>query len=297
MRRAGCGKSVRCARRVKRARGFALPLVMLVGLVSAMIIVLLLERSTSLRLALKRQTNEYAMYHTQAGLTEFLRWWGTAFRLPTPNSYIQGSTLGFDMAADAGGSLQVRLFDEQGRVRRRTAQESVRDIATAEIFNRAALMIARDNPSTWNSLIRDRGPSRVHINSAPREVLVALAMAVSKDANGQAFADAVLEARQKEPINSVEKLIQATSTSELKSPERDRLDACFSLTCEYWRVEARAVSSSGEPVAGPNGQQGGYAVGSIAALDPQRTAASKDWQIVWWGPLEDLPGRVTIEQR
>jgi len=284
-------------KRCRRARAFALPLVMLVGLVSTMVIVLLLERSTSLRLALRRQTNEYAMYHTQAGLTEFLRWWGSAFKLPQANSFVQGSTLGFDMAADGGGSLRVRLYDEQGRVRRRTAQESVRDVSVAEIFNRASMMIARDNPTTSNTLIRDRGPSRVHINSAPREVLVALAQAVSKDANAQAFAEAVLEARQKSPINSFEKLLAATIASELKSPERDRLDACFSLTCEYWRVEARAYSSGGEEVRGANGQQGGYAVGSIAALDPQRTAISKDWQIVWWGPLEDMPARVAIEQQ
>ncbi len=284
--------------RCGRKRAFALPLVMLVGLVGAMIIVLLLERSSSLRLALKRQTNEYAMHHTQAGLTEFLKWWGSAFRLPQAGVYEQGGVLGFDMESDAGGRLEVRLYDEQGRLRRRTAQEAVRDVSVAEIFNRAAMTIEKDAKlSAQGQLIRDRGPSRVHINSAPREVLVAIAQAVSPDADGPAFADAVFDTREKGPINSVEKLIAVTGVSGLKSPERDRLDACFSLTCEYWRVEARAYSSAGEEVTGTGGQQGGYAIGVIAALDPMRTAISKDWQIVWWGPLADLPARAVIEQR
>lgn len=275
----------------RHRRAFALPLVALLGVVSSFIIVLLLQRASTVRLALQRESDDYILHHTQAGLTEFLKWWGGAFK-PNGEATFNDRTLGFDMQLPDGSRLEVRLYEAQGTLRRRTAAEDTRGMPIAPYLNRAALMLEAQGGKPASELFRDRGPARVHLASAPREVLAALARAVSKDADGNAFAAKVIEMRRQTMLNRVEELIEATSASGLTSPARDKLDACFALGCEYWRVEATAYDSLGRIAA----KQGGYAVGGVAALDTSRLYSNKDWAIISWGPLTDLPPRVDVER-
>ncbi|CAN5868836.1 hypothetical protein BH11PLA1_BH11PLA1_15100 [soil metagenome] len=282
-------------RRRSGRRGFALPVVAMVALIASFIIVLLLQRSSLIMRAQQRQLDEYSLHHTQAGLTEFLKWFGQAFK-PRADVSTDTGVVGFDMQLDGGGHLEVRLFDAQGMPRKRTATEDVRGATIAEVMNAAAVRLAQSEGAEHGAnatapRLRDRGPGRVNINSAPRAVLIAIAESVSKNADGAKFAEAVLEKRRDKPLSKLEELLECTGASRLVSPERDHLDACFSLTCEYWRVEATAFDSLGTKITGA-GEQGGYAVGAIAALDPSRSAGyNKDWAILSWGLLRDMPAR------
>lgn len=264
-------------------RGFALVLVAMVALIAGFVVVLLLERADTLKRAQKREIDAYTAHHTQAGLKEFVDWWAGAFRRRDAGVDESSGTVGFDMQLSGNQRLKVRFYDAQGSMRLRTVGE---ERSHPYILNRAAAdLVARG--FTGAEYIRERGPGRVSIHSAPREVLSALARGVSPDAAGEAFASAVI-AKRREGRIKLGDLRALTSESRMQEVDLHRLEACLSLDCEFWRIEAEATDALGDVVV----RQGGWAVGKIRS---ENSALVQPWAIVWWGPLEEMPARVERE--
>lgn len=272
-------RSSPCVRSAARA-GFAMPLVMMVSLIAGLAIIVLLSRISDTQLATKRQLDNYAMHHNQAGIKEFLDWWSAAYKTP-PNTGDQNTVLGFDMVLADGAKLSVRLYDAQGTLRRRTTAE---DRGPALILNRAADDLVRRG-LTSGQYIRDRGPGKVSLASASEEVLSAVARAVSPQADGSSFARGVIEKRRQGKL-TVADLRPLSVASQLQDAERHHLEACLETDSQFWRIEAMSIDTLGNIVT----RQGGYAIGRIGS-----TAGNRSWAIVSWGALDELPPRFDID--
>lgn len=261
------------ADRAARSRGFALPLVMLVLLVASIALSIALQRQSLNRLATSRQINGYEVHHMQAGLRELIEFWTTTFRR---NADIDPATgqLGFDLTFNDGTRIEVRFTDAQGELK---FDNSPSDPAPAVVLNAAADLLAAEG----NTRFRTRGPGRVSIQTAPLNVLAALPRAIKPDADGNAFANDVLAARQRGRIKQAD-LRELTRVTGLSDVELHRLEACIAVEPNYWRIDARAYAPARSQ---PIWHQVGLATGVIR-IEPNQaapTGSRAGWAVLAWG--------------
>ncbi len=259
-------------------RGFALPLVMLVLLVAAIALNIALQRQGLNRLATTRQMNGYEVHHLQAGLRELVEFWTTTFRR-NPEIDPGSGQLGFDLTFNDGTRVEVRFTDAQGELK---FENSPSDPAPAVILNAAADLLAAEG----NTRFRTRGPGRVSIQSAPLNVLAAIPRAIKPDADGNAFANDVLAARERGRIKQAD-LRDLTRVTGLADVELHRLEACIAVEPNYWRIDAKAFAPTRSQ---PLWHQVGLAMGVIR-IEPNQAAPSggrAGWAILAWGSPEEF---------
>ncbi len=183
-------------------RAYALPLVMLLALVGTIAATLIVEFQGNQRRAEEQSVEAYRAHHEQQGIAEVLELW---LGLGRPQE-IPPEGLAFQIRGPAGEIYQIELRDGQGTLLANPGTPSGDNgQAMGEAFARAAAMLggmdaAHADPAR-EPLVRRHGPVRVNANSAPREVLVALARAVDPRAAAESFAAAGVERRDQAMID------------------------------------------------------------------------------------------------
>jgi hypothetical protein len=167
-------------------RGFALPLVFMLGVVCALGVAVLIERQSVNQLAVVRHVRGYASLHQSAGLREVVnRWMPTARgRL---NELLDADGLAFTLSMPRSGEIRVYMADAQDTVlidptalagRKRDIVEALAGLFAEPpegFARRSGLLDGAPAPT------RSAGPPEVSIRSASPVVIEAIMLAVLLD--------------------------------------------------------------------------------------------------------------------
>ncbi|MCW5765057.1 MAG: hypothetical protein KIT68_03665 [Phycisphaeraceae bacterium] len=252
-----------------RRRGFALPLVALLGLLAGIAVTLLLENQSYGRLAAKRMEQQYQTHHLQAGMKEMIEFWLMIFKRPNNEPLSNDTVIGFDLLTRDNKRLEIRLADAQGSVLRSPPGSDL-----------SYMDIAADILETWGEsgpgTVRTRGPSRVSLHSAPPQVLQALALAIDPKCRAAAFAEAVVAKREIMRLNEAD-MAEVLSASGMNDDDRTVLKMSCTIDPGLWMVVVTVRSASGTILD----RQGGLAVGSLKT----GFGGAGGWTFLSWGPL------------
>lgn len=284
-------------------RAFALPLILLIGLVAGASMAILLTRAAQTSRAAQVQIDGYRQHHTQAGIRVMSEVWSQFFKR-APEREGPGAVLGYDITLSDGPRMQVRFIDAQGPLR---LDVSDMPVDVANVLNEASRRIRGGvSPSAASRLIRDRGPGRVSLNSASVEVLEALAEAAG--GSGAGFSSAVLNKRATGYIQPTD-VRAIVAASGLAGPEADRLEQCVTASPQLWVLTATIRSAAGEIVD----RQGGLVLGTVRmaaqapgtglgdAPTPASALASASsslatWSVLTWSAFPKGSSEPTIEE-
>lgn len=166
-------------------RGFALPLVALLVLVMALVLVVVIERSTIGYLAGRRQIAVYTDHHRAAGMKEIVNRWLETSRDSIPDM-LDGDGRAFDLDIGDGQRVVVFLDPAQGSALSDPGQvvgrrrEIVEDTVTLLKRRFPTGGDALADPSANRQFLRPLGPPEIDVNTAPEEVLEALLLAITE---------------------------------------------------------------------------------------------------------------------
>ncbi|HYC99675.1 MAG TPA: hypothetical protein VEB22_00480, partial [Phycisphaerales bacterium] len=221
-------------------RAFVLPLVMILALVAGVAMVILFtRRGTALTFA-NRQSDNYVAHHFQSGLRDTVTVVLQVSRRAR-DSKLAGGMLAFDMALEDGLILKVRMLDAEGSV---VASADPKDSIRLNVLRAAALRLLEQG-LTDERYIRASGPARVSLHGAPRPVLAALAEAVDPSCDADAFATAVVEAREQADITA-QQFRSILGEARVKSENTELFEAMISLEPQLWWVQATVFDRNGK---------------------------------------------------
>lgn len=291
------------ARRHGAERAFALPLILLIGLVAGASMAILLTRAAQTSRAAQVQIDGYRQQHTQAGIRVMSEVWSQFFKR-VPEREGPGAVLGYDITLGDGPRMQVRFIDAQGALRLEVSDVPV-DVAT--VLNEASRRVRSGvSPSAASRLIRDRGPGRVSLNSASVEVLDALAEAAG--GSGAGFSSAALSKRATGYIQASD-VRSIVAASGLAGAEADRLEQCVTASPQLWVLTTTVRSAAGEIID----RQGGLVLGTVRmaaqtagaspgdAPTPAAALASAGsslatWSVLTWAAFPRGSAEPTLEE-
>jgi hypothetical protein len=257
---------------VRSRRAYALVLVLLLALFAAALVTILLTRRGTASTAVQQQSDAYVAHHIQAGLREFIPIVLQATQRSERTTLAQG-LIGFDLDFQQDLKMEVRLKDLGGAVL--MSPDAVTSVRLG-VMARAGLDLQQRGLAGLDYL-RVFGPPRVSLHGASPEVLSALARAVDSNADGEAFARAVIDLRTEKNINPADVRTLVTK-ARVAGPRLELLEALVAAEPSYWWVEARVVDSQGREVL----RQGGFASG---ALSPGFGTSAGAWVIEFWTAL------------
>jgi len=225
---------------MSRRRAMALPVVLLLVLVSGIVIAVMLERHVVQALTVQRELQQYSFHHTSKGVQEAIEAWlrqSNATR--NMAEAIEADGHAFDLKLENGSTVRVSLFDAQEGVLIELAglNAQSRELARLiieELQTRASTTAAR--------YIRREGPLQISANSAPEDVLYAAVNAATGGEDSENLVAEILHARESEPLNP--QTLNDVFTQANVSPEnRPRLHQVITAQPTLWRVVAEAQTS------------------------------------------------------
>jgi len=253
-------------------RAFVLPLVMILALVAGVALVILFTRRSASMTFANRQSDNYVSHHFQSGLRDTVT---VVLQVSRKNreKKLAGGMLAFDMGLEDGLVLRVRMLDAEGSV---VASADPKDSIRLTVMRSAAMRLLEQG-LTDERYIRASGPARVSIHGAPRPVLAALAEAVDASCDADAFASAVVDAREQADITP-QQFRTILSEARVKPENTELFEAMISLEPQLWWVQATVYDRNGKPLI----DQGGIMQGG---LKPGIGASVNAWVPIIWGPV------------
>ena len=204
-------------------RGFALPLVLLLGLVAILSTGIMLSQQSRLAITEKNVVKTYQFHHAQQGLAEIaeLVLSQQAFRPASAGRRPGGAGGGAGAGGDASATERLAAERDPDPVIRfsiRVAGDAsvlrfeLRDAqgtalydptgASGEVMRQVALDMSRQaDPGRF---LRQRGPAQVNINTAPVEVLAKVFEYGAPGTDGPSTARAIIEARTESRLNAAD---------------------------------------------------------------------------------------------
>ncbi|MEC9373322.1 MAG: hypothetical protein VYC34_05730 [Planctomycetota bacterium] len=178
-------------------RGFILVLILTLTLIAGLSITAAMQRHAAQARIIDRQLNEYRRHHEMFGVRAVTANWWRKLNLTEQREMAVGkSEEPFDYAFQlpGGARIQINVVDGQGTFLNNTTTipEPAREAYEAA-FARL--------PADARDVIRSKGPYAISVNAAPRAVLESL---LADEEDAQAFADKIINAREKEPIDRTE---------------------------------------------------------------------------------------------
>lgn len=262
----------------RRARAFALPMVMLLALVATLGIGVMLERAAQATLATQREIEVYRRHHDTLGMKEMVnRWLGSnQSRLA---ERIADDGLAFRLELPAGEEVQVYFAPGQGQAltaldllggdRNLQARQAARLIAAMEqeaVQSGTDALVAAQDPALVDmegdasrfqfspGLSRPFGPVEVDVNTAPVEVLDTIARVAIVEGSPDSFVAELIRARDgDEPLTEVD-IRSAASRAELTDGDLATVRTMLTANATLWRVVAERLDRRGRLIE----RTGGY---------------------------------------
>ncbi len=242
--------SFRHQREVAAARGFAMPIVIVLALVVAIMATVMLERQGTQRLSVQRQLNLYRDHHFQRGIREVAGAWTDTLGGQPIEKMIDTDGHALDIELADGGNLSIYLFDAQGSTRsdpRGLNEEEKTD--AGGVYEQLMVMSGGKPDPMW---FRTVGSVKVCAASAPYEVLEAIANYASGGSRaGKRFADELVEARQAQELTQAN-IQTACSAAGLDAEAVQTINRLIVVKPELWAMVVdvyQAGRASNGPVA------------------------------------------------
>ncbi|MBX3358180.1 MAG: hypothetical protein KF745_07110 [Phycisphaeraceae bacterium] len=221
-------------RRHHSRRAFALPLVMLLALLCGITAAILLELQSSARLAVDNQVRVYRRHHTSLGIRELVADWIRSTAGDIPKS-LDDDGRAFDLEAGSA-NYTVYLTDAQGTALR---DPTARGGSGGNIVREVARLLT-DADSGGEPLFRTAGPPAISVNSAPRQVLEAVATAAGAPRRAVPFANEIMQKRVDRRLVATD-LADAARDAGLTNEQTGRILSMLTVTPELYRIEVRAT--------------------------------------------------------
>lgn len=229
-------------------RGFALPVVIALMLVVGVVSAIFLDRAATDRLNAQRQLVAYRTHHTALGVREVLSAWLTPLKGPGVASKLDPETgKALDLELSGGGTVSVFFGDGQGAALADLTKLTV-DQATdgQEVLDElAAIAKGRPNPA-W---LRNTGPLKVSLVSAPEEVLLAVARAVARQEGmglrPEAFVEGIMKARESEEGLGEAEVNTAAGEAGFGPEHRAKLNRLTAVSPTLWNIAIEVMEPAG----------------------------------------------------
>lgn len=238
-------------------RGFALPLVVLLALVSSLVVVVMLDRSNVQARMVKRQLDNYRDDHFAKGMQEAIDSWMKSVATKPMADLLEEDGHAMDLELADGVLLKLYVFDAQGSVLTEFGMlqgDSITDaqgVAMAysgisvDELKKASKTIAENEEKirtagryTPVTLTRRYGSPAVSVSSSPDPVLAAVAnFAGGGDVVSQLL-EAVHTARAEKPIGATE-LADIIAKIQTEPEIRAILQRLLTAQPTFWQIEAR----------------------------------------------------------
>lgn len=216
------------------ARGFAMPIVILLSLVVGVFAAMLLERQAAQRLIVERQIRSYASQHFERGIREVVGAWTDTLAGQPLDRLISDDGHVLDLELPGGGLAAVYMFDGQGTMlsdpRGLTAEEKEDTFGLLDTLGQIL------GGATDPGMFRPVGPVRISAASAPPEVLEAVATYASGGrASVRRFVQTIVEAREGLGLTEAD-LETAQNVAGISAEQRPVVTRLLTARPELWAM-------------------------------------------------------------
>jgi hypothetical protein len=219
------------------SRGFALPIVLVLALVTGILAAVVLERQSYQRRAVSRQLAAYQDTHFERGVREVVSQWTDTLTGQPIEKLLDEDGHALDIERPDGSVVSIYLFDGQGTALSEPSglvEQDVKD--AAGVLERLTERLGRRRLlESGAEFVRPVGPARVCAASAPREVLEAIASYAKGGKSGTRFADSLMDARKDDDVSEAD-LNTAFSAGDLSTEERAIAKRLLVVSPELWNT-------------------------------------------------------------
>lgn len=206
-------------------RGFALPMVLMLLLISGMTIVVIMQRQTAQSRLVEEMIADYQTHHAAFGVRSIVRKWLVNKRGKDLSEFAAKMDVSYRFILPNDLFVSIWVLDGQG-----IPAVAPTDIGAANLaYYREIVDRVR---AKHDGSLRTRGSALLSIASAPRYVLEAL---VEDEEQGQRLAERIIAARERKPIERDE-LMNQLRRSGLADDEIARIIAISTFDPVLWRV-------------------------------------------------------------
>jgi len=212
-------------------RGFALPLVILLLLISSMTIVVIMQRQTAQTRLVHEMIDDYQTHHAAFGVRAIVRKWISNKTGSDLSEFAAKEGVSYRFVLPNDVYVSVWVLDGQG-----IPVTTPTDIGPANV--RYYTEITSRIRSTSDRALRARGPSMISIATAPRDVLEAL---VEDEDQGRNLADRIIKARERRPLDR-DGMMNQLRRAGLGDDQIARIVAITTFDPGLWRVNVMSES-------------------------------------------------------
>lgn len=206
-------------------RGFALPLVILLMLISSMTIVVIMQRQTAQTHIVEEMIGDYQTHHAAFGVRSIVRKWLINKRANELAEFAAKEDVSYRFILPNDIYVSIWILDGQGM-----PAIAPTDIGAANLtYYREVSSRAKTNTG---EPLRSRGSAMISMASAPRGVLRAL---VEDEEQGARLADRIIAARERKKLDRDE-LMNQLRRSGLADDEIARVIAIATFDPALWRI-------------------------------------------------------------
>jgi len=257
-RRHNIRRGARPGSRRRTRRGFALPVVVLLGVVATLVSLVLLERHANSHLATERQIDSYYEHHARQGIKELIDQWLLTTGGNVGDKLLDGG-LAFEVVIGGGRTVRVWMEDGQGSLLRRPAGSGRAFEAARAAAATIALAMGEDPADNSrgrearerdregkNDLrdferpkLRDAGPLTVSALSVDFDVLVVIAEAAGAGETSTMIAGDIIIEREDGQLTPTD-ITKACDHAGVPAATRAVIGQLLTTTPTLWRVVAES---------------------------------------------------------
>ncbi len=216
-------------------RAFAMPMVIMLALVSALAVAVMLQRQDAQMRTVQAILDGYTAHHSAFGVRAVVRKWLTMQKADDLSELAGTGGVAHRFALPDDVFVSVRVADGQGLPSVRT--ESLGAL-TLDYYTRVRERVEAIDPG----LLRDLGPPLISINAAPAEVLGAL---IEDEDEGPRLADRFIKARERKPLTR-DDTVDLLRRAGIEDVQQTQILALLTFEPSLWRLEA-AVQTAARP--------------------------------------------------
>jgi len=222
------------SQRWSRARGYVMPLVVLLVFVGSLVSAVMIERQASVRLSVQRRLDGYDSHHLGRGVAEVVSAWLETVRGERLTDRLEEGGHALDIRVEDGTTLKIYMEDAQGAaldVSLGLAEDIDED--AIGVFEALRAIGGDPMPEDW---LRPVGPSTVCAASAPREVLEAVLEYATEGEGADGVLAEILSVRNDRDGLTNQELTTAIGGGGFESAVRSRVQGLLVAEPELWRV-------------------------------------------------------------
>jgi hypothetical protein len=227
----------------KRRRGYALPIVVLLAMIGALMAAVMLERQAAQQLSVNRQLARYRVHHAGRGIKETVGAWLNTVQSEPVSTLVGAGGHALDIELDDGRMISVFLAEAQGTVLNQiSGLPGPKASAARGVLDRLAAAVGAER---LGEFVRQAGPVPVSAVTAPREVLVAAAAGVLGASAAETYADFLIRERSEGKLMAG-KLTAAANEAGATDTERKALTDLVTDQPTLYRVTAEVRGAAAQ---------------------------------------------------